>query len=78
MALPLLHSKLGGNVMDVTEKIEEIEESLAEIMNVAQLTREIVTESGENDYIRRSLSTIEKMVRSVCENDLQELKELIK
>ncbi len=63
--------------MDVTDKLEEMEESLAEIMTVAQLTKEVVMENEENDYIRRSLSTIEKMVRSVCEKDMQELKKLI-
>lgn len=63
--------------MDAIEKLEEVEETLAEIMTIAQLVKEIVTESEENDYIRRSLSTIEKMVRSVCEKDMQELKKLI-
>lgn len=63
--------------MNVTDKLEEMEESLAEIMTVAQLTKEAVMENEENDYIRRSLSTIEKMVRSVCEKDMQELKKLI-
>lgn len=63
--------------MNVTDKLEEMEESLAEIMTVAQLTKEVVMENEENDYIRRSLSTIEKMVRSVCEKDMQELKKLI-
>lgn len=63
--------------MDVTDKLEEMEETLAEIMTVAQLTKEVVMENEENDYIRRSLSTIEKMVRSVCEKDMQELKKLI-
>ena len=63
--------------MNVTDKLEEMEESLAEIMTVAQLTKEVVMENEENDYIRRSLSTIEKMVRAVCEKDMQELKKLI-
>lgn len=76
-ALPLPHSNLGGVEMDAIEKLEEVEETLAEIMTIAQLVKEIVTESEENDYIRRSLSTIEKMVRSVCEKDMQELKKLI-
>ena len=77
LALPLPHSNLGGVSMDVTDKLEEMEETLAEIMTVAQLTKEVVMENEENDYIRRSLSTIEKMVRSVCEKDMQELKKLI-
>lgn len=77
LALPLPHSNLGGVAMNVTDKLEEMEESLAEIMTVAQLTKEVVMENEENDYIRRSLSTIEKMVRSVCEKDMQELKKLI-
>lgn len=63
--------------MNVTDKLEEMEETLAEIMTVAQLTKEVVMENEENDYIRRSLSTIEKMVRLVCEKDMQELKKLI-
>lgn len=62
---------------ELKANIQKLEENLWEIHNLTQLIKDTVIESQEDIYIQRSVSTIEKLVKSVCENDLVKIKQLI-
>lgn len=62
---------------ELKANIQKLEENLWEIHNLTQLIKDTVIESQEDIYIQRSVSTIEKLVKSVCENDLAKIKQLI-
>lgn len=63
--------------METKECMEELEEKLWEVVNIMQLFKDAVKTGEEDVYISRSVSTMERMVKSVCENDIPKLKELL-
>lgn len=63
--------------METKECMEELEEKLWEVVNIMQLVKETVKIGQEDVYIIRSISAMERMVKSVCENDIAKLKELL-
>ncbi len=63
--------------METKECMEELEEKLWEVVNIMQLFKDAVKTGEEDVYIQRSISTMERMVKSVCENDIPKLKELL-
>ena len=63
--------------METKECMEELEEKLWEVVNIMQLFKDAVKTGEEDVYIRRSISTMERMVKSVCENDIPKLKEML-
>ena len=63
--------------METKECMEELEEKLWEVVNIMQLFKDVVKTGEEDVYISRSVSTMERMVKSVCENDIPKLKELL-
>ena len=63
--------------METKECMEELEEKLWEVVNIMQLVKETVKTGQEDVYITRSISTLERMTKSVCENDIAKLKELL-
>lgn len=56
------------------ECIEELEESLHEVINIVQLFESTVESGEEPAYIQRSIHTIEKMLKTICDTDIQRLK----
>lgn len=56
------------------ECIEELEESLHETINIIQILGNMVESGEEPAYIQRSIHTIEKMLKSICDTDIQRLK----
>lgn len=56
------------------ECIEELEESLHETINIIQILGNTVESGEEPAYIRRSIHTIEKMLKTICDMDIQRLK----
>lgn len=56
------------------ESVEAIEESLQEVINVVQLFGDAVESGDEALYIQRSIHTIEKMLKAICDTDIQRLK----
>lgn len=63
--------------METKERMEELEEKLWEVVNIMQLVKETVKTGQEDVYIIRSISAMEWMVKSVCENDIPKLKEML-
>lgn len=63
--------------MEVNEYMEELEEKLWELLNMTQLFKDIVKEGQEDIYILRTVSMIERVLKSVCEEDIVKLKELL-
>ena len=63
--------------METKECMEELEEKLWEVVNIMQLFKDAVKTGEEDVFISRSVSTMERMVKSVCENDIPKLKELL-
>ena len=63
--------------MEVKECVEEMEEKLWEVLNIMQLFKEAVTAGNEDVYIQRGISTLERMVKSICEDDICKLKEIL-
>ena len=63
--------------METKECMEELEEKLWEVVNIMQLFKDAVKTGEEDVYIQRSISTVERMVKSVCENDIPKLRELL-
>ena len=64
-------------LMETKECMEELEEKLWEVVNIMQLFKDAVKTGEEDVFISRSVSTMERMVKSVCENDIPKLKELL-
>lgn len=60
--------------MEIKENIEVVDEALKETINIVQLFRDVAEKGEEAVYIIRSISTIEKMLRSICDNEIAELK----
>lgn len=56
------------------ECIEELEESLHETINIIQILGNTVESGDEPAYIQRSIHTIEKMLKAICDTDIQRLK----
>ena len=63
--------------MEVNECVEELEEKLWELLNMTQLFKDVVKEGQEDIYILRTVSMIERVLKSVCEEDIAKLKELL-
>ncbi len=63
--------------MEVNECVEELEEKLWELLNMTQLFKDVVKEGQEDIYILRTVSMIERVLKSVCEGDIAKLKELL-
>lgn len=64
--------------MEIKENIEAIEEAMKETINIVQLFRDVAEKGEEDTYIIRSISTIEKMLRSICDNEIAQLKKTYK
>lgn len=63
--------------MEIKENIEAIDEALRETINIVQLFYDAVEKGEEAIYIVRSISTIEKMLHSICDNEIAQLKKNI-
>lgn len=63
--------------METEECMEELEEKLWEVVNIMQLVKETVKTGQEDVYIIRSISAMERMVKSVCENDIPKINEML-
>lgn len=60
--------------MELKERIEELEGAVRETVNIVQLLRDAVERTEESVYIARGLATIEKMLKSICDNEIAVLK----
>ena len=60
--------------MEIKENIEAVEEALKETINIVQIFKDAVEKGEEDTYIVRGISTIEKMLRSICDNEIVKLK----
>ncbi|MBR5565346.1 MAG: hypothetical protein IKW08_04175 [Roseburia sp.] len=63
--------------MEIKENIYAVEEAMKETINIVQLFRDVAEKGEEDTYIIRSISTIEKMLHSICDNEIAELKKNI-
>lgn len=63
-----------NTIQILPESIEELEESLLETINIIQLLETTVEDVEEPLYIQRSIHTIEKMLKAICDTDIQRLK----
>lgn len=63
--------------MEVNECMEELEEKLWELLNMTQIFKDVVKEGQEDIYILRSVGMIERVLKTVCEEDIARLKELL-
>lgn len=63
--------------METKECMEEMEEKLWEVLTVMQLFKDAVKTGNEDVYISRSINTMERMVKSICESDIPKLKEML-
>lgn len=68
------NESINGNV---NECMEELEEKLWELLNITQMFKDVVKEGQEDIYILRSVSMIERVLKTVCEEDIVKLKELL-
>lgn len=63
--------------MEVNEYMEELEEKLWELLNITQIFKDVVKEGQEDIYILRTVSMIERVLKSVCEEDIAKLKKML-
>ncbi len=57
--------------------IESLEEKLQDVHNITQLLSISLSENQEAEYIVRSVNIIEKMIRSILDDDFMQLKRII-
>lgn len=57
--------------------IESLEEKLQDVHNITQLLSISLSENQEAEYIIRSVNIIEKMIRSILDDDFMQLKRII-
>lgn len=63
--------------MELKENIETLEYSIKEILNIARLLGDVVEREEESEYIIMGMNTIQKMLKSVCEKEIAELKKCV-
>lgn len=63
-----------NTIQILTDCIQELEESLLETINIIQLLETTVEDGEEPLYIQRSIHTIEKMLKAVCDKEIERLK----
>lgn len=63
-----------NTIQKFNECIEELKESLHEVINIVQLFESTVESGEEPVYIQRSIHTIEKMLKAICDTEIERLK----
>lgn len=62
---------------NIDECIIVLEEALKETINIVQLFGDVAESGDEAVYIQRSIHTIEKMLKAICDTDLERLKKAL-